>query len=93
VVQNDEYILSEIKSKCFPSCFHVKAALFYRNNFTFVFINYSEGCRKFPTKTGVRLLKVAVLYGSNVSVGLCRIVENFASPVCLQVLKIDSYCL
>ena len=87
MVQNDEYMLFEIQSECFPLCFHVKTALFYRNNYSFVFINYSEGCRKFPTKTDVRLLKVPFLYGSNISVGLCRMLENFAFPfdICLTL--------
>jgi hypothetical protein len=55
-------------------------------------VNFSEGYRKFPTKTGVRLVGVQFLYGSNVSAGLCRIVESLVFPVCIQALKIDSYC-
>ena len=42
----------------FQLSFRVKTSFFYQNNFTCVFINYFESCKKIPIETGVRLLQV-----------------------------------
>ena len=93
VVQNDEQILFEIQSECFPLCFPVKTVLFYQNNFNFVSVNYSEGCRKFPTKTGVRLVKVPLYMGLmflQVFVVLLKISLFRFAFKCLKSIRIAS---
>jgi len=71
----------------------LKQYYFYQNNVTFVSVNYSEGCRNFAAKTGVRLVEVPFLYGSNVSAGLCLLLKiplfQFAFK-CLKSIHIAS---